>query len=161
VTLTVGHRHHAELLPHVDELRLLADSILDIDAGQLQERLGRQLRFVDEQLVPHMEMAEANLYPELDRLLEDPRAMAPMRREHAAMLRLLDELRQLHARLSGVPLSVPDELVLRRILYRLFAIMRVHLFEEERYLAIIDRNASEPEVKALVEGMQHAGAVSL
>jgi hypothetical protein len=143
MTLTVGHRHHAELVPHVDELRLIADAVSELDGGELRERLGAVLRFIDEHLVPHMEMAEQNLYPELDRLLEDPRAMAPMRREHAAMRRLLDEL------------------VLRRVLYRLFAMMRVHLFEEERYLAIIDRNASDPEVRSLVDGMRHAGSLSL
>jgi iron-sulfur cluster repair protein YtfE (RIC family) len=161
MTLTVGHRHHAELVPHVDELRLIADAVSELDGGELRERLGAVLRFIDEHLVPHMEMAEQNLYPELDRLLEDPRAMAPMRREHAAMRRLLDELRQLHGRLTGGPLSVRDELVLRRVLYRLFAMMRVHLFEEERYLAIIDRNASDPEVRSLVDGMRHAGSLSL
>lgn len=100
MTLMVGHRHHAELLPHVDELRVLADGIAGTAGKDLRDRLAAELAFIDEQLIPHMEMAERTLYPELDRLLEDPRAMAPMRREHETMRRLLGEVRRLHA---GLP----------------------------------------------------------
>ena len=161
MTLMVGHRHHTELLPHVDELRVLADGVRDLSGEQLRRRLGIELTFIDEQLIPHMEMAERNLYPELERLLEDSRAMGPMRREHEAMRRLVSDARAVRDHLPDGAVSVRDELVMRRVLYRLFTMMRVHLFEEERYLAIIDRNVSDPEVRALVDGMRHAGAVSL
>lgn len=161
MTLKVGHQHHAELLPHVDELRLLADELAGLTGDLVRERLGERLAFIDEQLIPHMEMAERTLYPELDQLLGDPRAMAPMRREHQEMRRLLDEIRRMREQLPDGPISVRDELVLRRVLYRLFVMMRIHLFEEERYLAIIDRNASDPEVRSLVDGMRHAGRVGL
>jgi hypothetical protein len=87
--------------------------------------------------------------------------MAPMRREHGEMRRLLEEVRTLRDRLPDGPIAVRDELVLRRVLYRLFVMIRIHLYEEERYLAIIDRNASDPELRGLVEGMRHAGSVGL
>lgn len=161
MTLKVGHRHHAELLPHVDELRHLADGVAQIGGLELRDRLGTELVFIDEQLIPHMEMAERHLYPELERLLEDPRAMAPMRREHEAMRGLLAELRALAERLPDGQITLRDELVLRRVLYRLYAMLQVHLGEEERYLAIIDRNLADSEVRGLVEGMQHAGALSI
>ena len=161
MTLKVGHQHHAELLPHVDELRLLADEIAGLPGETVRQRLGEGLDFIDGQLLPHMEMAERNVYPALEQLLEDPRAMAPMRREHAEMRRLLDEVRALRDRLPDGPITVRDELVLRRVLYRLFVMMRIHLHEEERYLAIIDRNASDPELRDLVDGMRHAGSVGL
>lgn len=156
MTLKVGHQHHAELLPHVDNLRILADDIQELGGERLRERLGAELAFVDEQLIPHMEMAERNLYPELQRLFEDPRAMAPMQREHLELRRLIDQARAMRERLPDGNVAIHDEILLRRVLYRLFVMMRVHLFEEERYLAIIDRNASDPELRALAEGMRHA-----
>jgi iron-sulfur cluster repair protein YtfE (RIC family) len=161
MTLKVGHRHHAELLPHVDELRRLADDVAQVSGVDLRARLGAEMAFIDEQLIPHMEMAEQHLYPELERLLEDPRAMAPMRREHEAMRHLLSELRELSQRLPDGAISLREELVLRRVLYRLFAMLQVHLGEEERYLAIIDRNTGDVELRGLIEGMHHAGSVSL
>jgi hypothetical protein len=161
MTLKVGHQHHAELLPHVDELRRLADDVAQLGGADLRQRLGAELAFIDDQLVPHMRMAEQHLYPELERLLEDPRAMAPMRREHEAMRRLLTELRGVSEHLSDGPISLRDELVLRRILYRLYAMLQVHLGEEERYLAIIDRNVTDVEVRGLIEGMHHADSVGL
>jgi hemerythrin-like domain-containing protein len=87
--------------------------------------------------------------------------MAPMRREHEAMRHLLSELRELSERLPDGAISLRDELVLRRVLYRLFAMLQVHLGEEERYLAIIDRNMGDVELRGLIEGMHHAGSVSL
>lgn len=156
MTLKVGHRHHAELLPHVDALRMLADEITGIDGSALDARLGTELDFIREQLIPHMEMAEQNLYPELNRLLEDPRAMEPMQREHQELRRLVTTLQGSRDRLSGGPVSIHDELVLRRLLYRLFVLIRVHLAEEERYLAIIDRHADDPERASLIAGMNHA-----
>jgi hypothetical protein len=39
--------------------------------------------------------------------------------------------------------------------------LRVHLFEEERYLGIVDRNADESERRELVALMQHATLESL
>jgi Hemerythrin HHE cation binding domain len=161
MTLKVGHQHHVELLPHVDQLRVLADGISVLGGAALKERLDAELIFIDKQLIPHMEMAERNLYPELNRLFEDPRAMAPMQREHLEVRRLIGEARAIKDRLPDGPVAVQEEMVLRRVLYRLFVMMRIHLFEEERYMAIIDRNASDPEVRSLVEGMRHARLESL
>jgi hypothetical protein len=86
--------------------------------------------------------------------------MAPMRREHGAIRRLIGSARDLRPRMAaGLPIH--DEFALRRILYRLFVMMRVHLYEEERYLGIVDRNADDPERAAIVAGMRHAPVEAL
>jgi hypothetical protein len=154
MTLKIGHRHHTELLPHVDALRVLADDIEQADGSVLRARLDTELRFIRQQLVPHMEMAERTLYPQLQQLLEDPRAMAPMEREHREIRRLIVAAEAIRDRIGDAIISLHDELQLRRILYRLFVLMRVHLAEEERYLAIIDRNAPDL-LESLVAGMRH------
>jgi hypothetical protein len=80
------------------------------------------------------------------------------RREHAEIRRLLEAVAGYQVRMVGPSIHLRDELGLRRALYRIFSLMRVHLHEEEHYLAIIDRNESAPELAALREAMEHTAA---
>lgn len=155
MVVSAGHQHHAALVPHVDALRQIADDIDQLTPQQIAGRLAEELTFIHEQLLPHMEMAERTLYPHLERLLEDPQGMDPMRREHAEVHRLLERLASYQASLGGGSIVLRDELALRRILYRLFSLMRVHLHEEEHYLAIIDRHEGAADVAGLREAMEH------
>ena len=47
---------------------------------------------------------------------------------------------------------------LRRVLYRLYSLLKVHLAEEEMYLRVIERELSAAEKDALARGMDHAAA---
>jgi hypothetical protein len=58
-------------------------------------------------------------------------------------------------------MSEGDEIGLRRVLYRLFAMLKVHLAEEELYLGVLDRNLSAEEKDALAQGIDHAGTEPL
>ncbi len=155
MVVVAGHQHHTALLPHVDALREIADQLHELQPAEAARRLADELTFVHEQLLPHMEMAERTLYPHLERLLEDPQAMAGMRREHAEIRRLLEAVAGYQVRMVGPTIHLRDELGLRRALYRIFSLMRVHLHEEEHYLAIIDRHEPASEVVALREAMAH------
>jgi iron-sulfur cluster repair protein YtfE (RIC family) len=155
MVVVAGHQHHAVLVPHVDALREIADQLHELPPSDAAHRLAAELAFVHEQLLPHMEMAERTLYPHLERLLEDPQAMDAMRREHAEIRRLLEAVAGYQVRMVGPSIHLRDELGLRRALYRIFSLMRVHLLEEEHYLAIIDRNESTSELAALREAMEH------
>ena len=42
------------------------------------------------------------------------------------------------------------------MLYRLYAMLKVHLAEEELYLGVLDRNLSAEEKDALAQGIEHA-----
>jgi hypothetical protein len=150
----VAHEHHDALLPHVDALAELADAIGKSPSNELTERLAKEHEFITTQLVPHMERAEATLYPALERLLQNRHSMTPMRREHELVRRLIGELGDLRGRSAefGVQLR------LRRVLYRLYAILKVHLAEEEAYVAILDRNLSADQTEELARGMAHATA---
>lgn len=150
----VVHEHHEALIPHVDALAAIADAIGKMPTDELAERVRAEHAFISAQLVPHMEQAELTLYPALERLLQNRHSMAPMRREH-------DLVRELIVELGEVPLGsggFAAELRLRRILYRIYASMKVHLAEEEAYLAILERNLSAEETNELARGLQHATA---
>jgi hypothetical protein len=157
MVVSTGHQHHAALVPHIDALRELADEAHDMAPDEVVRQLSTELAFVQDQLLPHMEMAEHTLYPQLELLLGDPQAMEPMRREHLQVRRFVKELEGLRSRLAerGTGLLLRDEFRLRRVLYRVYSMMRVHLHEEEHYLAIIDHNEPASQVTVLREAMQH------
>ena len=148
----VVHEHHEELSPHVDALAAIADDIGKVPADELAERIRKEHAFITGQLVPHMQLAEATLYPELERLLQNRHSTTPMRREHEILRRMIDELGELPARSS----QFGAQLRLRRILYRMYASMKVHLAEEEAYVGILERNLSPQETDELARGLAHA-----
>lgn len=150
-----AHQHHAEILPHVDALRIIADDLSSPDAADLPERLRAEVAFLYAQLVPHMEMAEQRLYPRLAQLLQDSHALEPLHREHAEVRRLIDQIDATAARLI-VPVAPGPRLQLRRALYHLYAILSVHLAEEEEYLPVLSHNLSEPELEEIATSMRHA-----
>jgi hypothetical protein len=150
----VTHEHHDALIPHIDALAAVAEAIDKLPPEELAERLAAEHRFITSQLVPHMEQAETTVYAELERLLQNRHSMTPMRHEHDLVRHLVAELAELQTRSAefGVRLR------LRRILYRLYAILRTHLAEEEAYLAVLERNLSREEQDELARGMAHATA---
>lgn len=150
----VVHEHHEALTPHVDALAAIADAIGTVPSDELAERVRAEHAFIVAQLVPHMEQAELTLYPELERLLQNRHSMAPMRREHELVRKLVLELGEIPVGSGGLA----AELRLRRILYRIYASMKVHLAEEEAYLAILERNLSAEESNELARGLRHATA---
>ena len=51
-----------------------------------------------------------------------------------------------------------EGLALRRALYRLHALLKVHLAEEEQYLAVLDRSLTDAEKDVLARHLEHATA---
>ena len=84
--------------------------------------------------------------------------MTPMRREHDEIRKLVAELVRLQQRLDAGPLQTGETVALRRVIFRLYAMLKVHLAEEELYLGVLDRNLSGEEKDALAQGIDHAGA---
>ena len=50
-----------------------------------------------------------------------------------------------------------DCVTLRRIVFRLYAMLKAHLAEEELYLAIIEHGESDDDAAKLAAAMEHAG----
>jgi hypothetical protein len=152
----VTRQHHAQLMPHVDALLSIAEMIGQQPLAELQRRLDEEYEFITGQLVPHMETVEKAVYPELRRLLQNPRAMSPMEREHGEVRRLIGELGALRRQAQGGGLGHGQTLQLRRVLIRLFAILKVHLVEEEEYTPLLEHNLTPQQAEALAASMAHA-----
>jgi hypothetical protein len=156
-----SHEHHDRLIAHVDRLAELAGELHgDVSPGFIEACEGEH-RFIVEQLLPHMEAIETTLYGELERLMEGRHSMAPMRREHAELRRLIDSLAGYHDLVMGGSLEGAQAIGLRRTLYRLHALLRVHLAEEELYLRVLQGNLDEEQKAALAQGIEHAAAEPL
>jgi Hemerythrin HHE cation binding domain len=148
----VVHEHHDVLVPHVDALAVIADGIGTLPAETLSERLRAEHAFITGQLLPHMEQTEATIYPALERLLQNRHSMTPMVREH-------EELRTMVTELGGIRVGSGEigvQLRLRRLLYRMHALLKVHLAEEQAYVGILERNLSPEETDELARGLVHA-----
>jgi hypothetical protein len=152
---TTTEEHHARLLPHVDRLLDLADAVGHVDCAGLHARFEEEYAFVVGQLVPHMEAIERTLYDRLEELMDGRHSMAPMRQEHRELERLVRELGDYRPHV-GCTWSAVEGMALRRALYRLHAILKVHLAEEELYLGVLEGGLTDDEKDALARGIDHA-----
>lgn len=153
-----SHEHHEAIIVYVDLLPGLADLIGGDDTAALRDGFDHAYRFIVRRLLPHMETIETTLYGRLDQLMGRRHSMAPMRREHADLRRLIESLGRYRELLEQGPLETADGIGLRRALYRLHGILKVHLAEEELYLRVLDHNLSDEEKEVLARGIDHACA---
>jgi hypothetical protein len=148
--------HHARMQPHVDRLLSLAEMVGTVDCSAIHDVFEEEYAFIVDQLVPHIEAVETTLYDRLERLMEGRHSMAPMRGEHEVMARLIEELGRYRRHSEGCRWSAVEGMALRRALYRLHAILKVHLAEEELYLGVLERNLTDAEKDQLARGIDHA-----
>jgi soluble P-type ATPase len=126
---------HREFAPELVRVRWVADRHGQLPPDEVRRELEAVRRFVVERLPQHEEEEEAAVYPVVARLMggEDP--MSSMARAHIEISHLARVFRQL---LDDLPEEgpTPDDLVdLRRVLYGLHAILRLHFAQEEEAYA--------------------------
>jgi iron-sulfur cluster repair protein YtfE (RIC family) len=155
---TVAHAHHALLLGTIDAMPGLADRLLS-DADGAAKPLAELTTFLTDTLIPHMEVAEHTLYPVLERLFQNRHSMSPMRREHDDVRRLIASVVDLSAGFDAAQHTVGRTLALRRVLFRLYALLKIHLAEEEVYLRIVDRGMTDEAGAVLAAALEHPGYV--
>jgi iron-sulfur cluster repair protein YtfE (RIC family) len=153
----VTHEHHERLMQHVDEMPAVGKMILAAPMEELRPRLAELDGWLTELLIPHLEAAEKTLYPELERMLQNRHSMAPMRREHAEIRRLVAEYSRLVKALGDQRPKIGATVALRRVLYRLYALLEIHLVEEEVYVPIINHGVSEEAAEVMAAALNHSG----
>ncbi len=156
-----SHEHHDRILPHVDALPLLAELIDQLPRAEYAARFEAECLFIVGTLMPHIDAIEQTLYDRLEGLMEGRHSMQPMRDEHEQLRRLFGSLCRYRAMVGADALDQAAAIGLRRVLYRLYTLMKVHLAEEELYLQVIDRDLSAAERDALARGIDHASSEPL
>ncbi|MDH4141451.1 MAG: hemerythrin domain-containing protein [Chloroflexota bacterium] len=156
----VSMQHHSELERHLDEMPAVGDLVGAAPADDLRPRVGESVAFLNDLLLPHMEAAEQTLYPELERMLQNRHSMSPMRREHGEIRELIEELGRLQVTLEAGPLHMRESIALRRVIFRLYAMLKVHLAEEQLYLGVLEHGVSPEAADRLAAAMENSWAIA-
>ena len=148
---------HKELLPHIELLRTTADAIGETSIASLRQSVNEAYAFLTHHLLPHAQAEERALYPVAGRLMGAPEATATMSRDHDEVGRLTEELGSLRSYLDSASIDVSKKQALRRVLYGLYAVVKVHFAkEEEVYLPILDARLTAEEAAQMFEAMERA-----
>jgi hemerythrin-like domain-containing protein len=153
----VAHEHHERLLHDVNRMPETGDLLLTADAGAVRRAALETSEFLTGTLVPHVDAAERTLYPELERMLQNRHSMTPMRREHDELRRLVGDFARLTQLLDPASISVGRRLALRRVLFQLYALLKIHLAEEEAYLRVVDNGVSTDVADLMAAALDHPG----
>ncbi len=145
---------HKQLLPRIEELRIVADSIGEFPPRQLQRGIDKLYDFLMNQLIPHAQAEEETLYPAVATILGTPQATATMSRDHAEICNLTGQLRVLRLEIANTGFDVEKTNELRRLLYGLYTLLKIHFAkEEELYLPMLDASLGEIEAHELFHKM--------
>ena len=132
---------HREFVPELQRIRALADRIDRLPPDTMETELAAVRAFLVDRLPQHEEEEEAAVYPVVASMMggEDP--MASMARAHVEISHLTRVFRSLVDDLPAGPPSADDVLDLRRVLYGLHAILRLHFAQEEEAYAWLAADA--------------------
>jgi heavy metal translocating P-type ATPase len=122
---------HARLLPIIDRLSWLADRAESLAPSAVGQELASLNASLHGELLPHEARDDAALYPQIARLIggEDP--MASMSSTHREIYRLSRVVDRLSGTMSDGSVTAASIQELRRTLYALEAILRLHFAQEE------------------------------
>lgn len=145
---------HKELLPHIEAIRVVADSVGEAPIATVRRGVDEVYEFLTHHLIPHADAEERALYPVVAKLMDAPQATATMSRDHVEVGRLTQELASLRSRLAVAAMTEVQAKALRRVLYGLYELLRVHFAkEEEVYLPLLDERLTQEEADRVFEGM--------
>jgi iron-sulfur cluster repair protein YtfE (RIC family) len=151
----VTHEHHERILHAVDRMPEIADRLLTAKADDVRPELAELQQFFTGSLLPHIDASEQTMYPELERMFQNRHSMAPMRREHEEVRRLIGTYTKLAAELQVKPMTLGKALAVRRVMYQLYSVIKIHVAEEEAYLRIVDRGVTGDVADMLAAAMEH------
>lgn len=154
-----GHEHHERIREHVDRLPALVDMLEQRPPPpEFAAQFAKEYAFITGTLWPHVQVVEENVYPELERLMQNRHSMSPMRREHVELSELIEKMGAYMERVEHGPLNPTDALGLRRVIIAFYALVKTHIVEEQEYLRVLQGNLSDAEQEAIVEHLVHAAS---
>jgi len=120
---------HDAVLAVVEQIRGVADTLStqNCDLAPAHTLFDR----LEGELLPHERADETRLLPLVDRALGSSDTTAAMSRTHAEIEHQVSRLRRLLADLDNDTVQPEDVVELRRLLYGLYAVLRLHNAQEE------------------------------
>lgn len=141
-TLELGEQYRAEhhqLRPGIKRIRQLADRLDLLPPLEARGELTSLYRFLADDVIPHEAAEDATVYPAIAQLIGGDDPTAVMTRAHLEISHMVNVLGRHLEELDGEGPTADDIRELRRVLYGLDAILRLHFAQEdESYLALIE-----------------------
>lgn len=159
--LTEHFRHeHRNLELHLDGMLAAAHAVGSAPHTVLRDMTDSVLQFVLRELDSHARLEDEVLYEAVESCQGVPGAVDTMRRDHAEINRLAAELSDLHGSLVvGHELSEETTRSLRRVLYGLHAIVRLHFEKEEEILTpYLEQRLPAPEQEKVLARLRSVAA---
>ncbi len=148
---------HKELFPHVESLRQAGDAVGRVPNEAALIQVNEAYDFLAYHLIPHAQAEDQALYPLVQKAMGAHQATATMSRDHVEVGRLTQELDTLRRRLNQPDNTEEQRRNLQRVLYGLYALVKVHFAkEEEIYLPLLDSKLTADEAHAMFEDMEAA-----
>jgi heavy metal translocating P-type ATPase len=123
------HAEHTGVRPLVEQVRAVSDSVgSGCDVAPVRALLSR----LEDQLLPHERAEERLLYPMIARVLGGDDPTGAMSRTHAEIEHQVGRLRRVLDQLpQDEPAGAADAVELQRLLYGLYAVLRLHNAQED------------------------------
>jgi iron-sulfur cluster repair protein YtfE (RIC family) len=149
---------HKELYLQVEGLRQAGDAINESLTSSAHDKIEEAYHFLTHELIPHAQAEEIALYPIVQKVMRAPQATATMSRDHQEVLKLTEELDSLRVHRSQLSITTLQAQALRRVLYGLYTLVKVHFAKEEDiYLPLLDAKLTNEEARDMFEKMKSAG----
>jgi iron-sulfur cluster repair protein YtfE (RIC family) len=146
---------HKELFRQIVSLRQAADVVNESLTTQAHDRIEQNSNFLTGQLVAHSRAEEAVLYPMVQKIMGSELSTATMVRDHIEIAQLTEELESLRVHKSQLTITSIQTAALRRVLYGLYALLKLHFAkEEEIYLPLLDSKLTPEDAQAMLEKMK-------
>ena len=151
-------RHeHRGLGPSIGGIRPLADRLGSMSAAQAMAGLGAMRAFLVDELVPHERQEDREVFPLLASALGNEDVTAGLHRTHTEIFHLVRYIDRLVRELPEAGPAPEDLTDLRRLLYGLDAILRLHMAqEEELYLSFGDTRSDAGDEDAAAAAAEAA-----
>jgi heavy metal translocating P-type ATPase len=134
---------HEDIRPLLDRMRRLADGLGTLDGLAALAELRAVEAGLAEEVLPHERADETELHPRLATMLGGRDPMAPISRTHREIAHLTRRLGRLVAELPQDGPEEADLPELRRTLYGLEAVLRLHILQEdELYDSVADEGTA-------------------
>jgi heavy metal translocating P-type ATPase len=136
---------HLALRPDIEAVRAAADAIGVVPTDRALAMARRVHQLMIDEVEPHEQAEDAQLYPVLARVLGGSDPTGTMSRGHIEIAHLIRRLGRLLDDIGATEIDDDDLIELRRLLYGLHAVLRLHFAQEdEGYLSLADE--TEPAV---------------
>lgn len=128
---------HTALAPVLECVHSAAENIGNLGVDEAQQLLSKVVKLLDEQLIPHEQADERELYPDLADRLPGDDPLAAMSHTHREIFRLARLLMRINHDLAGTTFTVSIAEA-QRTLVRLDAVLSLHFAQEDELYHNLD-----------------------